>query len=207
MEKLNLNAQIRSTEWKISEIRAEKMIPSVVYGHHQEALSIKIDNSEFLKLFRVSGESSIINLDLEGKNIEVLVHEVQKHPVSWDFLHVDFYALTRGEKLTTKVSLDFTGKSKAVTEWAILDEHIKEIEVKVLPKDLVDSINVDLSKLENIGDSLKISDLGIDSSKIEVLTTDTVVVSATKPAKVEEISNEAPDAPVTGADEKGTEEK
>jgi len=92
------------------------MIPSVVYGHNQEALSIKVDNSEFLKLFRISGESHIITLDVEGKKIEVLVHQVQKHPVTGEYLHIDFYALTRGEKLTTKVQLNFIGKSKAIAE-------------------------------------------------------------------------------------------
>ncbi|MFC1797898.1 hypothetical protein ACFLY2_01785 [Patescibacteria group bacterium] len=88
----------------------------------------------------------------------------------------------------------------------MLDEHIKEIEVKVLPKDLVDSIEVDLSILKEMGDSIKISELNIDTEKFDIITADTVVVSATKPAKVEEVETEAPDAPVTGADEPSEEE-
>jgi len=58
-----------------------------------------------------------------------------------------------------------------------------------------------------MGDSIKISELDIDTNKFEILTADTIVVSATKPAKVEEISDEAPEAAVTGADEESTEEK
>lgn len=185
MENLNLNAQIRNTEEKISEVRAAKMIPAVVYWKHQESIAIKIDNSEFIKLFRVSGESHIINLNIGKKSIEVLVHDIQREPVNGDFQHIDFYAITKGEKVHTKIHLSFIGNSKAVKEGAILEEHIKELDVKVLPKDLVDCFEVDLSKLAEMGDVIRISDLGI-SSKFELHAhADDIVVSASKPAKIE----------------------
>ncbi|NVP17108.1 50S ribosomal protein L25 [Candidatus Gracilibacteria bacterium] len=185
MENLNLNAQARNTEEKLKDIRAAKMIPAVVYGKNQEPIAIKMDNSEFIKLFRVSGESHIINLNIGKKSIEVLVHDFQKEPVRGDFLHVDFFAITKGEKVHTKIHLTFVGTSKAVKEGAILEEHLKEVDVKVLPKDLVDSFEVDLSKLENIGDVIRVSDLKI-SSKFDVLTnSDDIVAIASKPAKVE----------------------
>ena len=185
MENLNLNAQARNTEEKLKDIRAAKMIPAVVYWKNQESIAIKMDNSEFIKLFRVSGESHIINLNIGKKSIEVLVHDFQKEPVRGDFLHVDFFAITKGEKVHTKIHLTFVGTSKAVKEWAILEEHLKEVDVKVLPKDLVDSFEVDLSKLENIGDVIRVSDLKI-SSKFDVLTnSDDIVAIASKPAKVE----------------------
>ena len=110
MENLNLNAQIRNTEEKISEVRAAKMIPAVVYWKKQEPIAIKIDNSEFIKLFRVSWESHIINLNIGKKSIEVLVHDYQKEPVKGDFLHIDFFAITKGEKVHTKIHLSFNKK-------------------------------------------------------------------------------------------------
>jgi large subunit ribosomal protein L25 len=70
--------------------------------------------------------------------------------VTGDFSHIDFYAITRGEKVHTKISLNFTGESLAVKEGNILDEHMKEIEVKCLPKDLVDSFEIDLSRLKEV---------------------------------------------------------
>lgn len=195
MENLNLNAQIRNTEEKLSEVRAAKMIPAVVYWKHQEPIAIKIDNSEFIKLFRVSGESHIINLNVGKKSIEVLVHDIQREPVNGDFQHIDFFAITKGEKVHTKIHLSFVGTSKAVKEGAILEEHIKELDVKVLPKDLVDSFEVDLSKLVEMGDVIRISDLGI-SSKFEIhANADDIVASASKPAKVE--IEEAPAATET----------
>ncbi len=185
MENLNLNAEMRTIEEKLSELRASKMIPAVAYGKHQEPILIKIEYSDFLRTFRKSGESHIINLIIKNKEIEVLVHEIQREPVSWDFLHVDFYVITKGEKVHTKIHLKFIWTSQAVKEWAILEEHIKEIEVKVLPKNLVDAIEVDISSLKEMWDSIKLSDLNIDTTKFDILTPNSIIVSATKPARLE----------------------
>ena len=184
MENLNLNAEIRTTEEKLSELRTSKLVPAVVYGKHQEPILIKMDNSDFLRIFRKSGESHIINLKVDWKEIEVLVHEVQKEPISGDFLHIDFYAVTKWEKVHTKIHLKFIWVSQAVKEWAILEEHIKEVEVKVLPKNLVDFFEVDLSDLKEMWDSIRLSELKIDTSKFDVITPDDIVVSASKPAKI-----------------------
>ncbi len=187
MENLNLNAQIRKDDEKVQELRNEKMIPAIVYGKKQEPIKIKVDYSEFLKLFRVSWESHIINLDIEGKNIEVLVHDYQESPVTNSYLHVDFIAVVKWEKVHTKIHLNFKGNSNAVKEGWVLEELIKEVEVKVLPKNLVDSIDADLSKLEEIGDSIKISDLNVDLSKIEIMNNpDDVVALVSKPRKIKE---------------------
>lgn len=185
MENLNLNAEIRTTEEKLSDVRSSKMVPAVVYGKHQEPILVKIEYSDFLRTFRKSGESHIINLNVWGNSIEVLVHEVQKEPISGDFLHIDFFAITKWEKVHTKIHLHFVWVSQAVKEWAILEEHVKELEVKVLPRDLVDAFDVDISVLKEMWDSIKISELNIDTAKYEILTPDTVVVAASKPAKIE----------------------
>ena len=200
MEELILNAEIRTTEEKTRELRASSTVPAIVYGKHQEPILLKMDYSEFLRAYRKFGESHIINLKAWKETLEVLIHEIQREPVSGDFLHIDFYAITRGEKVHTKIALNFVWDSQAVKEWALLDEHIKEIEVKVLPRNLVDAIDVDLSLLKEIWDSIKLSELGIDTEKFEILTAETAVVTAAKPAKIEVIEPIV-DVPVTWADE------
>lgn len=181
MEKLELNATLRSKDEKASTLRENKRVPAVVYGHKQEALSLSIDASDLLRAHRKAGESQIISLIIDGKEIEVLIHDFQQHPVSWSFTHVDFFAVTRWEKLTTKIHLEFIWTSNAAKEWAIIEEVTKELEVKCLPKDLVAHFDVDLSQLKEIWDSIKVSDLSIDS-KFEILTNaDDIVVHATKP--------------------------
>ena len=185
MKNLSLNASIRNTEEKTKDILRNKMLPAVVYGKNQKSTAIQVNYSEFLKLFRVSWESHIINLKLDKETIEVLVHNTQREPVTWDFIHVDFYAITRWEVLTTNIELKFVWESSAAKEWAIIEEHLKEIEVKCLPRNLVDSFEIDLSKLKEIGDSIKVSDLNLWEN-FEILTNaDETIVSASKPAKIE----------------------
>ena len=195
MEKFNLTAGIRGVDENTKHLRADKKLPAVVYGKTQEAISLTLDYSEFLKMFRNAWESSIINLKVGKKDIEVLVHSFQQEPVSGDYIHIDFYALTRGEKLTTKISLNFIGDSAAIKEGCILSENVKELEVSVLPKDLIESFDVDLSLLKEAGDVIKLSDLGIDTTKFEVahLHADDAIAVANKP-KTEVISDEAPES-------------
>jgi len=204
MEKIILTAEIRNAEEKNRDIRLNKQVPAVVYGKNQEPISIKVDNSDFLRTFRKAGESNIINLKVGKKDIEVLVHDFQKEPVTGDFIHVDFYALTRGEVLTTKVSLNFVGDSEAVKLGGILEELNKEIEVKCLPRDLVDHFDVDLSALKEFGDNIKVSDLNL-GEKFEILTpADEVLVLVAKP-KVEKTDEE--EATTEENSEESSEEK
>lgn len=199
MKDLVLNAQKRNNEEKLSEIRASKMVPAIVYGKNKENISIKIDNSDLIKTFRVAWESHIISLDVEWEKVDVLVHQFQKNPVTGEFLHMDFYAITRGEKVTTKIHLTFVWESPAVEEWAIIEEATKELEVKTLPRNLVDSFEVDLSVLKEIWDMIRVSDLKIDSEKYEILNNaDDVVAVASEPQKIElEELDEAPEVDVS----------
>lgn len=188
MEKLVLKSEVRTQEENVRDLRASKTIPAVVYGHKQESISIKLNNSELLRVYRVAGENHIISLEVNGKKMDVLIHDAQFHPVTGDFLHVDFLALTAGEKVHTHIPLVFVGTSQAkIEEGAIIEELIKSIEVKCLPKDLVDSIEVDLSKLQKTGDNIKVSDLTIPSKLELVHHTDDVVAVAAK-ARVEKVA-------------------
>lgn len=192
MNKILLKCEKRETFESIKALRASKIIPAIVYWHKQEAMSLKLKNSDVLKVYRLAWENHIIELDVDWKKIDVLFHEVQKAPISWDFLHIDFYAITKGEKVHTHIPLNFIWISKAKTdEWAIIEELIKQVEVRCLSTDLVDSIEVDLSLLEKTWDNIKVSQLKI-KSEIEILNSkDEVIVLATK-TKAEKVENTAP---------------
>lgn len=130
-------------------------------------------------------------LEVWKKKINVLIHNLQRAPVTWEFTHVDFYAITSWEKVLTKIHLEFVWESEAKRLWGLIEEHIKEIEVKCLSENLVDSFEVDLSLLKEFWDMIKVSDLAIDSEKYDVIThEDDLVVIASKPLvyKEEEIA-------------------
>ncbi len=197
MEKFELQAEVREVSEKLSQIRANKQVPWVVYGHHQEPINLKVDASTLLRTFRKAGESHIIVLEIGKKKINVLIHDFQKAPVTWEFTHIDFYAITAWEKVHTKIHLEFVWESEAKKLWAIIEEHTKEIEVKCLSEDLVDSFKVDISLLKDFGDTIKVSDLKIDSKKYDVLTNENdLVAHAYKPA-VNVIEEDVPVAAAT----------
>ena len=95
MEKIVLKSQRRDASEEARAVRAAKEVPAVVYGHKQEAISIKMGSSDVLRAYRVAKENHIVSLELDGKKIDVLFHEVQKAPVSGAIIHVDFYAITK----------------------------------------------------------------------------------------------------------------
>ncbi len=199
MNDLVLKAQKREENEKLNVIRAEDMVPCVVYGGKAKNTSIKVANSDLIKVYRKAGSSSIISLDVEGKSVDVLIHDFQKNPTIGNFLHVDFYAITKGQAVTTSIRLNFVGESEALREGAILEEQIKELEVTVLPKNLVESFDVDLSILKEFGDAIRVKDLGLDLEKFE-LTNDLedLVAIANEPKKVvvEDTAPEASEVPV-----------
>ncbi len=107
MAKFDISAEIRGKDEKLSEIRNGKRVPAVVYGKTQEPISLTVDASDFLRLFRKAGESNIIALSVGKKKMDVLIHSTQKQPVTGAFTHVDFYAVTQGEAVHTHIHLNF----------------------------------------------------------------------------------------------------
>ncbi len=194
MEKLTLVATVRDTETKLSTIRGDKMVPAVVYGHGIAAQSVTVGASELLKTFRKSGKTHIVELSLGGKKQDVLIHEVQRAPVSGDFLHIDFFAVSATEKIHVSIPVHTTGTSPAQVLGGLIEQNMHEVEVKCLPRHLVDAFEIDLAKLENLGDILHVKDLGIDTSKFDILSDlEGAIVSVHLPKGVAEEDVAAPE--------------
>lgn len=94
MEKFTLSAVERDTNEKLSAIRLNKQIPAVVYGHAIQSQTLTIPYSDFLKVERKAGKTHIIELSVGKKKQNVLVYDIQYHPVSGAFLHIDFLAVS-----------------------------------------------------------------------------------------------------------------
>ena len=202
MEQVVLNADIRTADENLKKMRRDRIIPAVIYGKTQEPISVKIQNSDLLRAYRTAGESMIIDMKVGKKEMEVLFHKIQREPVSGEFQHIDFYAVTRWEKVHTKVAIHFTGEAPIQREGAIIEEITKEIEVKCLPRFLVENFEVDLSQLTAMGDTVKVVDLGLNPEEYEVITNDDeILVVASEPAVMEDLSAPIEDVPVTWADE------
>lgn len=164
MEKIILKAQKRElTGRQVAALRRQGLVPVVLYGKGKENRNLTVDKKEFDHVYKVSGGSSLIFLEIEGdKGKNVIVKDVAKDPVKGSALHVDFYQVSMSEKITAGVPLKFTGDSKAVIDLGgSLITNKDEIEVECLPGDLPHEIEVDISVLEDFEVVLHVKDISI----------------------------------------------
>jgi large subunit ribosomal protein L25 len=157
-----ITAQKR-TSGAADALRADGGIPAVVYGPEIESFPVGIDYRTFEKLYQEAGESSLLDLAVDGGTpINVLIQDVQYDPVKGRIIHVDFRQIKMGEEMTATVELNFIGESDAVkTLGGTLNKTIDSVDVKCLPKDLVGHIDVDLSTLKTFDDVITIGSLTI----------------------------------------------
>jgi len=187
---IKLNAKIRKETGKKTRILKESdRIPAVVYGHDVKNVLLDIDYKEFQKVLREVGESSLLELNIEGDKEKrpVLVHELQKDPITDRFIHVDFFQASLTEEVAVKVPLVFEGVSLAIKDLGgTLVKNISELEVKALARNLPHEIKVSIDSLKVFGDHILVKDIVLPTG-VKVLTKlEEIVVSAVQPAKVEE---------------------
>lgn len=163
------------------ETRNESRVPGIVYGHGVENVSISVDNSDILKTYRKAGTATLIDLDIEGKSVQVLIHQLEIHPVRDEITHVDFYAVNLKEATTVSVPLVFVGEPGAVKNFGgTLVKDLDSLSIRCLPTEIPHDIEVDVSGLENLHDHVIVKDLGLDLSKYELmggLTEETTICS------------------------------
>lgn len=169
------------------QLRAQHLIPVVVYGNKQDPENILVDGKEFergLKMTR--GENVMIDLAVEGgaDKDRVFLRDLQRDPVSGKILHADFLRLDPTHQFVFEVPVHLVGDSVGVREGGILDQHLRHIEIRCLPKDLPSHVDGDVSNLE-IHDSIHVSDLNIPED-LEVLNTpEDVIAGVLSPRKIE----------------------
>lgn len=195
MEKVVLKATRRNVTGKqVRALRRAGVLPAVLYGHNMEPLTISLDAHDASKVINRLTASSLVTVDVEGKEYAALVRERQRNPIKGNLIHVDFQAVSLTEKIRANVGIVLTGVAPAVKDFsAVLVTTLNELEVEAYPQDLPERIVVDISGLKKIGDGIRVSDLVL-SEKVEVLSApDEMIVLATasKEEAVEEVTPEA----------------
>ena len=225
MENISLTASKRTVTGKaVEKLRKTGKLPAVLYGHKVALAQLELNARDFAKVFKQAGESTLIDLTVDGKSQPVLIQEVQNHYLNGQPIHVDFYAVNMDEKLKATVALHFIGESFAVKSLAgTLVKNLSEVEVECLPSDLPHSIDVDISVLKSFDDAIHVSDLKV-SDKVKILANpDELVTNVTPPRTEEELKSLAetpvaedvtkvegvvkPEAPAEGAAAEGKEKK
>ena len=159
-----MNAVTREVSGKqVKKLRAQGLVPAVVYGHGVEARNITVDGREFEKIFKQAGESTLVDLSVDGRtSVKALIQDVQFEPFKGGFVHVDFRQVRMDEKLEAEIPLKFVGEAPAVRELgATLVRALDTVTVLCLPQYLVHEIEVPLDSLKAVDDSITVADLKV----------------------------------------------
>jgi large subunit ribosomal protein L25 len=220
MEKRSLAAQWREGKGKeeARRLRHQGLIPAVVYGQRQETIPVTLNPQELAKVLHGgAGERTLINLTIEGLKDgpitkTVILKEKQIDPLKRTWLHVDLYTIAMDEEISVGIPVRIVGKAPGVTvQGGILEQVLREIEVKCLPSDIPSSIDVDVSALE-IGDSIHVAEITLEKAKILADPGQTVVtvvapkeevVAAVEEVAEGEVAEEAAEEKEEAEEEKG----
>lgn len=177
---MELQVQKRESSGKAFALRKSGLVPAELYGKGVENLHLAVPAKDFKKVFKESGENTIVSAVLDGKKYPVIIHDVAYDSVSGEVLNVDLYQVKMDEKIKINVPLEFIGVSPAIKEKnGLLVKSLQEIEVEALPMDIPHLLQVDISKISEIGQSLYVKDLDIPKNVKSLVSPETVVVTVT----------------------------
>jgi large subunit ribosomal protein L25 len=212
LELIELKTKIRTTTGNgpARRLRMSGQIPAVLYGPKTEPVPLSVNKSDLELLFKKGGIGQIVlNLVIQ-KNGETLtmpamIKELQIHPVSRNFIHIDFYEIKMDQKITAKIPVITTGKAQGVELGGILQIVRREIEVECLPLAVPESIEIDISDLD-IGDSIHVRDIKPEG-EIEFLEDDDYTVVTVVAPKLEEEEEEELEEEEEGEEEEAEKEE
>jgi large subunit ribosomal protein L25 len=195
MANASLTAAPRTTAGKgvARSLRRDGRVPGVVYGRTRQPQPLSIDARELERLLgHINAETTVIDLAIDGSSTRTLIREIQRHPLKRDVIHVDFYELVAGEKVTVRIPIVLVGVPVGVrVGGGIMTQVLQELECSVDPANIPNRIEVDVTEV-TIGHSIHVSELTIPEG-VEVLDDESgtiMIVAAPKeeaaPAPVEE---------------------
>jgi len=204
MEKIVINATHRDVIGKkVKVLRREGKLPAVLFGHGIESTPILMDLVETTKILSSVGSSTLVSIKLGGKEHAALVRERQRDVILRTLLHVDFQVVSMTETVRAQVPIHIGDEEvPAVDKYgAMINTGLDVLEIECLPQDLPDRITVDISVLNEIGDSILVSDIPLPEG-IQVLDNlDTLIVVASAPiVEVEEEEEVVEEILVEGAE-------
>lgn len=186
-----IQSNLRETKQQsvLTRMRNEGVVPAVVYGYQTEATAISVKERDLLNTLRETGRNGVMKLSIEDKVLNVVLSDYQEDPLKGKLLHADFLAINMTEELEVDVMVNLVGESIGEKEGGIVQQPNREITIRVKPKDIPESFDIDVSDLQ-IGETITVADIR-NKSKFEILNDDDhalVLISA--PRTEEEVEND-----------------
>ena len=211
MEKIKINVEPRKIIGKkVKSLRKEGLLPANIFGKDLKSKAIQVQEKEFHKTFKLAGETGVVEVRVKDETYPALIHNVQRNPVTDKVTHVDFHKVNLKEKITAHVPIKLVGESPAEKSGVgLILQTINEIEVESLPVDIPHEIELDISDLSEIGQTIHVKNLKVDKEKVEIKNDPEEVVVSVQTAEMkeepEQVEAPAPEE-VEAIAEKGEEE-
>jgi len=203
---VTLNVEKRTdTSASAAQLFRTGKLAGVVYGAHHEATPISFAANEFGKVLSTAGEATIVSLVGLGAPLPTLIHEVDLDPLTNQPRHVDFYAVTKGEKVQVNIPLVFIGESPAVKAGANLVKVLHEIEVEADPMSLPHDLTVDISNLVELNSQIHVKDITLPAG-VTFVTDEQEVIVLTQEVSAEKEEVVDADISTVEVEKKGKEE-
>lgn len=196
MDRVVLKAVRREVTGKqVNALRRSGQLPAVIYGRHVDPVAISLEAHSTNLIMNKLTASSLVTIELEGKEYPSLVRERQRDYIKGNLTHVDFLAVDLKEKIRATVGIQFVGVSPAVKDYnGVLVHNVERLEVECLPTDLPERVTVDISILKEIGDGIRVREVdAMLTDKVVVLNDPDDMVAVVTAAK-----EEAEEAPAEG---------
>ena len=188
---------------RLRALRAGGVLPAVLYGPKEEATALSLSYKDFGKVFKEAGESTVITLAGLDEEKDVLVQDIAYDPVSSALLHIDFYAIEKGKKVTVNVPLEFIGEAPVLKLGGVLTKVLHELEIEALPKDLPHEIIVDTASLTDFDSQITVADIVAPQGVVILNPHDETIVSVSEAVEEAEAPVEQVDMSAIEVEEKG----
>lgn len=158
---LKIAAETRKVKGKkTKQLRNSGIIPGVIYGPNRESTEVQFERKPLIDIITEARSSSLVNITVDGKEVSAFLQEVQSNPRNRQVSHVSFYEPDHSKPVTMDIEFTTTGIAPAIkNNLGILFLAMDSVLVRALPKDLVDVITIDITNLNEVGDTIRLSDI------------------------------------------------
>jgi large subunit ribosomal protein L25 len=186
---LELTLEPREAQGKANKrLRRAGMVPGVVFGKGEDSVPVQVEAKTFETLYRAAGRTSVVKFRLPGASRarSGIIKSVQRHPLSGNALHVDYFLVNLRQEMEIEVPIVISGEAPAVAATGgTLLHNISSVIVRALPNDIPHELTVDVSVLETLDDAVRVRDLPIDTEKVHFVTDPETVIATVVPPRVE----------------------
>ncbi len=187
MDFIQLKVEERNKIGKSSsrQLRIQGLVPAILYGNSEEPLTLQLQSRDIAKLIQNGNRNAVLKLEGLKQEITAIIKDIQKDRTKDRFLHLDLLRVAMDTEIDTALVIDFVGEAEGVRLGGVLQQNMRKLNIRALPKDIPEKYEIDISELE-MGSAIKVEELKAMPG-VEILDSpEDLVVSVVAPTELKE---------------------